>query len=53
MALMDANLIARLPGVMMANSDNRRKKHVTARRYALQAVVRFFIHVVKARFKPG
>ena len=45
--MMNAHLIAPLPGVMVTNRDHRRKKHIITRRYTLQSVVGFFIHVEK------
>jgi len=39
-------------GIMMTDRDNRREKHVIARRHTLQGVVRLFIHVEESRLKP-
>src|SRR5947208_11828837 len=47
------DFITFLPGVMVADSDNRRKKYVITGRHTLQTVVRLFIHVEKSRLKPG
>src|SRR5438128_2592346 len=51
--MMNADFIACLPRIMVADGDNRREKHVITRRHALQAVVRLFIRVKESRLKSG
>ena len=46
--MMNANFIARLPGVMVTDGDHGREEHLIICRYTLQGVVRFFIHVEKS-----
>src|SRR6516164_11494119 len=52
-AMMNPNLISRMPGIMVPDRNDGRETDIVTRRHTLQAVIRFFIHVVKARFKPG
>src|SRR5207237_4358836 len=42
--MMNANFIARLPGVMVTNRDHRRKEHIITGRYTWQSVAWFSIH---------
>ena len=52
MTMMHSHFIAGLPGVMVTDGKDGRKKHVITSRHALQSVVRLFIHVEKSRLKP-
>src|SRR6266436_6218053 len=51
--MMHPYFIAGLPGVMVTDRKDGRKKHVITRRHTLQGVVRLFIHVEESRLKPG
>src|SRR5262249_52341127 len=51
MTMMNTNFISGLPGVMVTDRNNWREKHVVACRHTLQAIVRFFVHMVKSGFK--
>jgi hypothetical protein len=53
MTMMNANFIARVPRVMVTDGNHEREKHVISRRNTLQPIIRFFVHVVKTRFKAG
>src|SRR5437870_13566835 len=49
--MMNADFISCSTGVMMTDGNDRREKHVTSSGYTLQCVIRFFVHVIKPRFK--
>jgi hypothetical protein len=51
--MMDADFIACLRGIVVADRDNRRKQHVITRRHTLQGVVRLFIRVKEPWFKAS
>jgi hypothetical protein len=42
---------ANLAGVVVADGDDRREKHLVTRRHTLKRVVWLFIHVKKTGFK--
>src|SRR5947208_16148397 len=51
--MMVPHFAAHFARIMMTDRDNRREKHVIARRHTLQSVVRLLIHVEKSWLKPG